>query len=109
MNEKVLRTLTENIFGSFIEDNSTTAFEDIRVYRGEIIGIAEALADEPDVVKALRWANEKRAYYLDEVSQTHDCLRDTNFYKGKAGMAAEIQAYCQQFVRLTETGWEWTE
>lgn len=64
----------------------------------------------PDMVVLLRWANESRAHYLDQVALTHDCQRDVKFYRGKAGMAAEVQGYCQQFVRLTDDdGWEWVK
>lgn len=105
MSERQLRDEVESLLpmielecGSFTQDS-----------------ISQALAENPDLVVLLRWANKKRACYLklaEDASKGYSWnpRYDEKFYRGKAGMAAEIQHYCLEFVRLTDGGgWEWAE
>lgn len=62
----------------------------------------DLLADEPDVVKVLRWLKDKRDWELSE--------KLPHWLENSSLLDLIIGGLEHEFhVRLTETGWEWTD
>ena len=101
MSEKALRKLIEPL----AERHVVTG--DVRKFRGRL---KTALADDPDVVAALRILAEAAREHeklMDDEAQDWNAGYEYGFYDAAVSLAFEIEKALH--IRLTADGYEWTE
>lgn len=108
MSERDLRTQAENIFSMFIEGDTIDVFEDIRVWRGELEQIKQALFAEPDVVRILWYLKTKAEDYKKQEKMISSGIGVSPVRRQELEiLTSHIEKAFH--IHLTETGWEWTD